>query len=322
MTASERKGLRQAAVLGGVSGARTFIGLAGLAVRGRLGKAAKFVVPVLAAGEMVGDKLAAAPGRSEAPGVAGRVVAGAISGRVAGGWRGARIGAAFALATTYPSERLRAITCQRTGLIDQAFAVGEDVTVAGIAVLAAAEPEREPLLSDPAEAAAEIGPVPIADAEPAPERPSPLGAAVRGLAAAAVGTAAMTTAQNALEKLVGQEPSEVPGEVGRRIIEGVFGRQVPGDKRGALNQGMHAVYGTQWGLPFGLAVGSLRRAPRASDGVVLGLAVWAIGLAELPALGLAPAPWKQSPADLATDLGFHLVYGAATGAAYEAFAGQ
>lgn len=319
MTSRERTGLRQAAVLGGVSGARTFVGLAGLAVRGRLGKTAKYVVPVLSVGEMVGDKLAAAPGRSEAPGVAGRVVAGAIAGRVTGGWRGARIGAAFALATTCPSERLRAVTCDRTGLVDQAFAAGEDLTVAGLATLAAAEPEREPLLGDPAEAAAEIGPVPVHEAEPAPPRPSPLGAALRGLAAAAVGTAAMTTAQTAHIKLTGAEASQAPGEVGRRIVEGVLQRKVPGGKRDELNNAMHAVYGTQWGLPFGLAVGSRRAGPRASDGIVLGLAVWAIGLAELPALGLAPPPWKQSPADLATDLGFHLVYGAATGAAYEAF---
>lgn len=320
MTNRERTGLRQAAVLGSVSGARTFVGLAGLAVRGRLGKAAKFVVPALAAGEMVADKLEAAPGRSEAPGVAGRLVAGAISGKVVGGWRGARIGAAFALATTYPSERLRAVTGDRTGLPDQAFAVGEDLTVAGTSFLAAAEPEREPLISDPAEAAAEAGPVPVYEAEPVPPRPSPLAAAARGLAAAAVGTAAMTTAQTAYIKLTETEASQAPGEVGRRIIEGVLQREVPRDRHNDLNNAMHAVYGTQWGLPFGLAVGSRRGGPRASDGLVLGLAVWAIGLAELPALGLAPAPWKQSPADLATDLGFHLVYGFATGAAYEAFA--
>jgi uncharacterized membrane protein len=322
VTSSERTGLRQAAVLGSVTGARTFVGLAGLAVRGRLGRAAKFVVPVLAAGEMVGDKLAMAPGRSEAPGVAGRVVAGAIAGRVTGGWRGARVGAAFALATTYPSERVRAITCDRTGLVDQAFAVAEDLTVAGASFTAAAEPEREPLLADPATAAAEAGPVPVDQAEPAPPRPSPLAAALHGLAAAAVGTAAMTTAQTAYIKATGTEASQAPGEVGRRIIEGVLQRKVRRNRRDELNNAMHAAYGTQWGLPFGLAVGSRCGGPRAGDGVALGLAVWAIGLAELPALGLAPPPWKQSPADLATDLGFHLVYGLATGAAYEAFAAQ
>jgi hypothetical protein len=39
----------------------------------------------------------------------------------------------------------------------------------------------------------------------------------------------------------------------------------------------------------------------------------------LPALDLADAPWKQPVGALAQDLGFHLVYGAVTAAAYEAF---
>ena len=52
---------------------------------------------------------------------------------------------------------------------------------------------------------------------------------------------------------------------------------------------------------------------------MIGANVWAVSLAMLPALGLADAPWKQPPAALAQDLGFHLVYGFTTAAAYEAF---
>ena len=320
MTATERIESRRAAALGTVTGARTTIGLAGLAARGRLGKVAKYALPAMAAGEMIADKLPRTPSRTAVPGLAGRVVAGAIGGRVIGGARGARIGAAFALAGCYPTERLRSEIGRRTGIPDPAIALLEDASVTAVAAAASALPSPKPLISDPAEAAAEIGPVPVAEAEPEPKRPTPLGAAWRGLAAAAVGTAAMTTAQTSYLQLTGGEASSAPGEIGSRIINGVLRRKVPRDKWRAVNEGMHAIYGTQWGLPFGLAVGSRRGGPRASDGVVLGLAVWAIGLAELPALGLAPPPWKQSPAELATDLGFHLVYGAATGAAYEAFA--
>jgi uncharacterized membrane protein len=93
-------GVRRAAVLGAVSGARTFLAPAAPALRGRLGRVAKFAVPVLAAGEVVGDKLPMAPPRVEGPGLVGRVVSGAVSGRVSGGARGARVGAAFALAAT------------------------------------------------------------------------------------------------------------------------------------------------------------------------------------------------------------------------------
>jgi hypothetical protein len=37
--------------------------------------------------------------------------------------------------------------------------------------------------------------------------------------------------------------------------------------------------------------------------------VWAVSLVELPALGVAPTPWEQSPRALLTDAGFHLIYG-------------
>jgi uncharacterized membrane protein len=320
MTPRERTGLRQAAALGTVTGARTTIGLAGLALRGRLGTAARYVVPVLAVGEIVADKLPGTPSRTDAPGLAARFVAGAISGRVVGGWRGARVGAAFALAGCYPTERLRHEIGQRTGIPDPATAVAEDLSAAAVAFAASAAPRPQPLIADSAVAAAEVGPVPVLDAEPDPPRPTPLGAVWRGLAAAAVGTAAMTTAQTSYLQLTGGKASSAPGEIGRRIVNGVLKRKVPRDRWRTVDEAMHAIYGTQWGLPFGLAVGSRRSGPRASDGIVFGLAVWAIGLAELPALGLAPPPWRQPPADLATDLGFHLVYGFATGAAYEAFA--
>src|ERR1700744_2481492 len=91
-------GVRRAAALGTVTGARTFLAPAARARRGRLGKVAKSAVPPLALGEIVGDKLPMAPPRVEGPGLVGRVVSGATSGRVSGGARGARGGGAVALA--------------------------------------------------------------------------------------------------------------------------------------------------------------------------------------------------------------------------------
>jgi hypothetical protein len=90
------------------------------------------------------------------------------------------------------------------------------------------------------------------------------------------------------------------------------------EQRPALNAAMHALYGTSWGLPFGVLFG--RGGPTGpAKGLVFGLNVWLASLVELPALGVAPPPWKQRPAALAQDLAFHLVYGTATAAAYEAF---
>jgi uncharacterized membrane protein len=133
--------VRGAAVLGTVTGARTFIAPAALALRGRfgdgaLGKAAKFVVPALAAGEIVGDKLPMAPPRVQGPGLVGRVLSGAGSGYAVGGARGARVGATFALAATYPSQLLRSTIVRQTPVPDLACAVPEDLLGATLAAAA------------------------------------------------------------------------------------------------------------------------------------------------------------------------------------------
>jgi uncharacterized membrane protein len=137
----EADGVGSAAVLGTVTGARTFLAPAALALRGRFGggragKAAKFVVPALAAGEIVGDKLPSAPPRVQGPGLVGRVLSGAGSGYAVGGARGARVGATFALAATYPSQLLRSAIVGHTPIPDIACAVPEDLLGAALAAKA------------------------------------------------------------------------------------------------------------------------------------------------------------------------------------------
>jgi uncharacterized membrane protein len=312
-------GVRRAAVLGSVTGARTFLAPAALALRGRLGTAAKFAVPVLAAGEVVGDKLPMAPPRVEGPGLVGRVVSGAVSGRVSGGARGARVGAAFALAATYPSQALRAQIVKRTPVPDIACAVPEDLIAASLAAVASSDRERTPPAKTvrPARGKAEGGgQLP----EPSAEGSSRgLGApAFHGLAAGVVGAAAMTSAQVWLYGLTGGEASKAAEKVGERIL-GSLGIEVRKEQKPALNDAMHVLYGGSWGKVFGLALGRGERAPGTAQGLAFGAGVWAVSLAMLPGLGLAEAPWKQPVGALAQDLGFHLVYGTVTAAAYEAF---
>jgi hypothetical protein len=308
-------GVRRAAALGTVTGARTFLAPAALALRGRLGKVAKFAVPPLALGEIVGDKLPMAPPRVEGPGLVGRVVSGAISGRVSGGSPGLRAGAAFALAATYPSQALRAGIVKHTRIPDIACAVPEDLIGATVAFFASTEPRPDPAPLDV------DGPKTghIGGFSPHQQRGSRgvVSAAGCGLAAAAVGTAAMTSAQVWLYGITGGQESETPAKVGEKIL-GALGVKVRKEQRPALNTAMHALYGTSWGLPFRVLFG--RGGPTGpAKGLVFGLNVWLASLVELPALGVAPPPWKQPPAALAQDLAFHLVYGAATAAAYEAF---
>jgi hypothetical protein len=128
----------------------------------------------------------------------------------------------------------------------------------------------------------------------------------------------MTSAQVWLYGMTGGEASDAPAKVGERLL-GVLGVKVRKEQRPALNTAMHVLYGSSWGAPFGLAFGRGERPPGPVQGLVFGANVWAVSLAMLPALGLADAPWKQPVSALAQDLGFHLVYGTVTAAAYEAF---
>jgi uncharacterized membrane protein len=316
-------GVRRAAALGTVTGARTLLAPAALALRGRLGKVAKFAVPPLALGEIVGDKLPMAPLRIEGPGLVGRVVSGAFSGRVSGGSPGLRAGAAFALAATYPSQALRAGIVKHTPIPDIACAVPEDLIATTVAFFASTEPRPAPSPPDvepPSHPAVDGPKTPDVVEFSAHQQGGSRGivsAVGRGVAAAAVGTAAMTSAQVWLRGFTGGEGSDAPAKVGEKIL-GAFGVKVRKRQRPALGTAMHALYGTSWGVPFGLLHG--RGGPTSpAKGLAFGFEVWLVSLADLPALGVAEPVWRQSPASVAQDLGFHLVFGLATAAAYEAF---
>lgn len=146
---------------------------------------------------------------------------------------------------------------------------------------------------------------------------TPIGAATRGLASAAIGTAVMTAAQTAYYKATGSESSSTPGEVGKRIVEGVLQRESPPPESPVLNQGMHWLYGTSWGLPFGLIAGSQRSSSVLRGGLAMAIGVWSASRTEMTAMQIAPPPWQDPPKMLATDVGFHLVYGIAAACAFE-----
>lgn len=150
-------------------------------------------------------------------------------------------------------------------------------------------------------------------------RLTPIGAVARGVAAAAAGTGAMTAVQTAYYKANDLESSSTPAEVAKRIVGGVLQREVPEEQEGALNRGMHWLYGSSWGVPYGILAGS-RRNPGSVLGSGLGLAlgVWSASRAEMTAMQIAPPPWQDPPSSLAMDVGFHLVYGLAAAAVFRA----
>ena len=134
----------------------------------------------------------------------------------------------------------------------------------------------------------------------------------RGVVAGVAGTAAMTAAQSAYYRATGAESSSTPAEVAKRLIRGVLQREVDDRHTAALNNATHWLYGTGWRALYGLA------ARRPTHGIAFALAVWGVSLVELPAMKLAPPVWEMAPAQIAPDLGFHLVYGTVVGQTHRA----
>lgn len=154
-------------------------------------------------------------------------------------------------------------------------------------------------------------------------RPSPLGAAARGLVAGAAGTGAMTAVQELLATGNGSPPPDedpwasapAPAQVARRIARGVFRRDIPAERIPLVTNAMHWGYGTAMGIGFGLVQGTVRRHVW-RDGLLYGAGVWALSYAELVPLGLYEPPWRYGAKTLAKDLSYHLAYGLGLAAAY------
>jgi hypothetical protein len=287
--------LRTAALLGASSGLRTFSGPAALALHGRLGHGRVRAALIAAgAGELAFDKLPGAPARTHVSGLGARLTTGSLSGHRAAGAPGAAVGGAAAVGTAFAGLHARTLLVERLPVPDPVVGAAEDAIV--LCLVALATRERPPeAAADAAERAAARG-----------------GRVAAGVAATAVGTAAMTAAQSASSA----PPSDAPGRVGRRLLEGVFGRRVRRRERGPLNHAVHWLYGTSWGVALGaLTAGEDEPPPVVPTGLALGLGVWAASLVELPLLGVAPPVWRQSPGQVAADAGFHLVYGLTAAAA-------
>jgi hypothetical protein len=160
--------------------------------------------------------------------------------------------------------------------------------------------------------------------------PTPLGALATGLVAGAVGTAAMDLLQFARYRrgggedrllawefsagLTDWEQAPAPAQLGRRVVEGVFQRELPPMRAALTNNLMHWGYGIAWGGLFGLVAGSLP-APKVRHGLALGATVWASSYVLLPLAGLYRPIWEYDAKVLARDLGDHLAYGLGAAAA-------
>jgi uncharacterized membrane protein YagU involved in acid resistance len=112
----------------------------------------------------------------------------------------------------------------------------------------------------------------------------------------------------AVQDARGGGSSSVPGEVGKRVIEGVFQRDAPEGIEERLTMPVHVAYGTSWGAVFGVVQRSLRPR-RLRHGLLFGTLVWLVSLIQLPAMRLAPPVWRMPAREIPIDLSYHLVYG-------------
>jgi uncharacterized membrane protein YagU involved in acid resistance len=143
------------------------------------------------------------------------------------------------------------------------------------------------------------------------------------------GTAAMTAWQESLRRLK-DDPAEgaadtwakapPPAKLGKRLIEGLFHREVGAEHLGLLTNVVHWTYGTAWGAAYGIVQGTLRAHPLV-HGLVFGSGVWAMAYVQLVPMGIYEPPWKYPVRTLAEDLSHHLVYGLGVAGAYHVVAG-
>jgi hypothetical protein len=180
------------------------------------------------------------------------------------------------------------------------------------------------------------GPMPRPSSAAQTWRMSPLGAVGRGVVAGVAGTAAMDALLYARYRRghgeEGFEPWEfssdvdsweqapAPAQVGKRLVEGLFERELPPQRARLVNNITHWAYGILGGVQYGIVAGSLRT-PRIRYGLPFGAGVWAAGYVVLPPAKLYEPIWKYDRVTLAKDLSAHLVYGLGTATALRLLAG-
>jgi len=133
----------------------------------------------------------------------------------------------------------------------------------------------------------------------------------RGLFAGAVGTAAMTASSTLEMKLRDREGSTAPADAAGKLL-GVQPRDPEGQAR--FSNVVHWSYGTGWGALRGLIGAAGLSGPKAAGAHFA--AIWPGALVMLPALEVAPPPWRWGATELGIDAMHHLVYVTATSVAY------
>lgn len=162
-----------------------------------------------------------------------------------------------------------------------------------------------------------------------------LGLTLRGAVAGAVGTVAMDLVWFARYRREGGDSrfrdwevtrevqswddAPAPGQVGRKLIGTLTGRDVPVDRAAALSNVMHWAYGVSCTIAYGLLVHRLGSRRPLWHGPVFGAVVWSSDYVTLPLAGIYEPIWKYDAATLYKDFSAHVVFGTAANAALRLF---
>jgi hypothetical protein len=166
---------------------------------------------------------------------------------------------------------------------------------------------------------------------------TPIGALVRGVLAGAFGTVAMDLVWFYRYKRGGGESgflgwefsvglndwskASAPAQVGKRLYEAFFQRELSPRWAALTNNVMHWSYGMGWGGVYGIVGGSTQR-PRILAGVPFASFVWGMSYVILPAARVYKPIWEYDRHTLWQDFSAHLVYGLVTAASFRALVGR
>jgi hypothetical protein len=145
----------------------------------------------------------------------------------------------------------------------------------------------------------------------------------RGLLAGAAGTTGLNVATYLDNAVRGRPPSEVPAKAAGRLADQAGVDLGDGDAAEQRREGAGALLGFATGVGAGALWGALhpalRRLPRPVAATVVGLGTMAASDASNVALGTAGDPREWPASSWLADLLPHLVYGAVTVVALDAF---
>jgi hypothetical protein len=111
--------------------------------------------------------------------------------------------------------------------------------------------------------------------------------------------------------------ASAPGQLGEKVVRLLIRRPPPAGWARSTTNAVHWATGAGWGLQYALLAGRTGRHP-VLRGLALGPVAWLSSYAVLPLAGVYEPIWKYDARTLAKDLSAHVVYGAATSAAFAA----